>query len=73
MTMGNGSYESLPEHSPVVAHLIAGASAGILEHAIMYPIDCVKVSAHEKDHRPCVSWVPGLSLNCMQVRTLFIL
>jgi solute carrier family 25 iron transporter 28/37 len=36
-------YESLPENSPVFAHMIAGATAGILEHSVMYPVDCVKV------------------------------
>lgn len=36
-------YESLPANSPVFAHMIAGATAGILEHCVMYPVDCVKV------------------------------
>lgn len=36
-------YEALPENSPLTANLIAGALAGIGEHAIMYPVDSVKV------------------------------
>ncbi|CAB4488809.1 uncharacterized protein OCT59_026367 [Rhizophagus irregularis] len=35
-------YETLPENSPLTANLIAGALAGIGEHAIMYPVDSVK-------------------------------
>lgn len=41
--MEETDYESLPENSPVFAHMIAGATAGILEHSVMYPVDCVKV------------------------------
>ena len=42
--MEDADYESLPQSSPVVAHMVAGATAGILEHCVMYPVDCVKVS-----------------------------
>ncbi|KAI1904980.1 hypothetical protein AGOR_G00011250 [Albula goreensis] len=35
-------YESLPTTSSFVTHMIAGAVAGILEHAVMYPVDSVK-------------------------------
>lgn len=35
-------YESLPENSPIVAQLFAGAFAGIMEHTVMYPIDAIK-------------------------------
>ncbi|KAH3668036.1 hypothetical protein OGAPHI_001790 [Ogataea philodendri] len=35
-------YESLPENSPVIAQLTAGAFAGIMEHTVMYPIDAIK-------------------------------
>ena len=35
-------YEALPENYSVVAHLAAGAFAGIAEHAIMYPVDSIK-------------------------------
>ena len=37
-------YESLPSDTTLLTHLGAGAAAGILEHSIMYPFDCVKVS-----------------------------
>lgn len=36
-------YESLPPTSTVSTHMWAGAAAGIMEHSIMYPVDCVKV------------------------------
>lgn len=35
-------YEALPDNSPLVSQLIAGAFAGIMEHTIMYPIDSIK-------------------------------
>lgn len=35
-------YESLPTTS-VGVNMTAGASAGIMEHCIMYPVDSVKV------------------------------
>lgn len=37
-------YESLPSTSPLPQHMFAGACAGIMEHIVMYPVDCVKVS-----------------------------
>ena len=36
-------YESLPETSTVGTHMLAGALAGVGEHCVMYPFDCVKV------------------------------
>ncbi|ODV94366.1 hypothetical protein PACTADRAFT_51215 [Pachysolen tannophilus NRRL Y-2460] len=35
-------YEALPENSSLLAQLLAGAFAGISEHAIMFPIDAIK-------------------------------
>lgn len=35
-------YESLPETSSASTHMIAGAAAGVMEHCVMYPLDCVK-------------------------------
>ncbi|KAK3825145.1 MAG: mitochondrial carrier domain-containing protein [Benniella sp.] len=35
-------YEALPENSSVFAHLMAGAFAGVAEHAVMYPVDSIK-------------------------------
>lgn len=40
--MGELDYESLPTDR-LSAHLVAGSAAGIMEHCIMYPVDCVKV------------------------------
>jgi hypothetical protein len=36
-------YEALPDNSSLTSNLIAGALAGIGEHAVMYPVDSVKV------------------------------
>ena len=41
--MADDDYESLPESSAISAHMLAGAAAGISEHCVMYPVDCVKV------------------------------
>ncbi|EGW32873.1 uncharacterized protein SPAPADRAFT_60218 [Spathaspora passalidarum NRRL Y-27907] len=35
-------YEALPEDASLVAHLSAGALAGIMEHTVMFPIDSIK-------------------------------
>lgn len=35
-------YETLPENTPLTANLAAGAFAGIMEHAVMYPVDAIK-------------------------------
>ena len=37
-------YEGLPQGAATNTHMLAGAVAGIMEHCLMYPIDCVKVS-----------------------------
>ena len=37
-------YESLPESSTMTTHMVAGAAAGVMEHCVMYPVDCVKVT-----------------------------
>lgn len=36
-------YEALPRGSAASTHMLAGAVAGVLEHSLMYPVDCVKV------------------------------
>nr|XP_057947586.1 mitoferrin-2-like [Doryrhamphus excisus] len=35
-------YEGLPHGATTGTHMLAGAVAGIMEHCLMYPIDCVK-------------------------------
>lgn len=42
--MSEFDYESLPTDK-LWAHLLAGGAAGIMEHCVMYPVDCVKVSS----------------------------
>ena len=41
---GEEVYESLPDGSSVGVTLTAGAMAGIMEHCVMFPVDCVKVN-----------------------------
>ena len=40
--MGEIDYESLPTDK-LSAHLLAGGAAGVMEHCVMYPVDCIKV------------------------------
>ncbi|XP_042341712.1 mitoferrin-2-like [Plectropomus leopardus] len=35
-------YEGLPQGAATSTHMLAGAVAGIMEHCLMYPVDCVK-------------------------------
>jgi len=39
--MDADDYESLPE-ATIATHMMAGCAAGVMEHTIMYPVDCVK-------------------------------
>lgn len=41
VVMGEAEYESLPTNKLSV-HMLAGAAAGVAEHCIVYPVDCVK-------------------------------
>lgn len=43
--MDESEYESLPTERATV-HLAAGALAGVMEHCVMYPVDCVKVRSN---------------------------
>lgn len=38
----NDPYECLPPTSTTSTHMLAGAAAGVMEHCVMYPVDCVK-------------------------------
>ena len=46
--MEDDDYESLPPSSTVTTHMLAGAAAGVMEHSIMYPVDCIKVNKLDK-------------------------
>ncbi|KAL4073019.1 hypothetical protein V8B97DRAFT_1956344 [Scleroderma yunnanense] len=37
-------YEALPSNAGLGVNMMAGALAGITEHAVMFPIDSIKVS-----------------------------
>lgn len=56
-------YEGLPQGAATSTHMLAGSVAGIMEHCLMYPIDCVKVQKANKSNtlllfemcfRPCL-------------------
>uniref|UniRef100_A0A1A7YLN2 Solute carrier family 25 (Mitochondrial iron transporter), member 28 n=1 Tax=Iconisemion striatum TaxID=60296 RepID=A0A1A7YLN2_9TELE len=38
----DADYEGLPQGASTSTHMLAGAVAGIMEHCVMFPIDCVK-------------------------------
>lgn len=40
-------YEGLPQGAATGTHMLAGSVAGIMEHCLMYPIDCVKVTPRQ--------------------------
>ena len=40
--MDDFDYESLPSTYSVEQHMLAGALAGMAEHAMIYPIDTIK-------------------------------
>ncbi|XP_078449013.1 mitoferrin-1-like isoform X6 [Lampetra planeri] len=39
---GEIEYEALPPTVSMGTHMVAGALAGVMEHCVMYPVDCVK-------------------------------
>ena len=41
-------YESLPESTPLSITVVAGATAGVAEHCVMFPVDSVKVRERER-------------------------
>ncbi|KAL3313447.1 hypothetical protein Ciccas_007953 [Cichlidogyrus casuarinus] len=49
--MEETDYEALPESCSMSDHMLAGASAGIMEHCVMYPIDSVKTRMQCFTHR----------------------
>ncbi|XP_036796010.1 mitoferrin-2 [Oncorhynchus mykiss] len=45
-------YEGLPQGVATSTHMLAGAVAGIMEHCLMYPIDCVKTRMQSLQPEP---------------------
>ncbi|KAK5865386.1 hypothetical protein PBY51_019663 [Eleginops maclovinus] len=45
-------YEGLPQGSATSTHMLAGSVAGIMEHCLMYPIDCVKTRMQSLQPEP---------------------
>jgi hypothetical protein len=59
--MEESEYESLPTER-VAIHLMAGAMAGVMEHCVMYPVDCVKVLIQSRAPQ-ILPWVKGFLLD----------
>lgn len=59
--MDEVDYESLPTDRLSV-HLVAGGAAGVMEHCVMYPVDCVKVSVSVQTGGSC--WPEGYVPAC---------
>ncbi|XP_059586281.1 mitoferrin-2 isoform X2 [Alligator mississippiensis] len=49
-------YEALPQGATVSAHLLAGAVAGVMEHCVMYPVDCVKTRMQSLQPEPAARY-----------------
>ncbi|KAI7805739.1 mitoferrin-2 [Triplophysa rosa] len=45
-------YEGLPQGASTSTHMLAGAVAGIMEHCLMFPIDCVKTRMQSLQPEP---------------------
>ncbi|BFY98570.1 hypothetical protein BsWGS_01610 [Bradybaena similaris] len=42
MDEDDNPYETLGVSTTMSTHMLAGAAAGVMEHSVMYPVDCVK-------------------------------
>ncbi|KAI3353506.1 hypothetical protein L3Q82_020027 [Scortum barcoo] len=49
-------YEGLPQGAATSTHMLAGAVAGIMEHCLMYPIDCVKTRMQSLHPEPAARY-----------------
>lgn len=51
LDLSEPDYEGLPQGASTSTHMLAGAVAGIMEHCLMFPIDCVKVNGVYKEFK----------------------
>ncbi|KAF1636517.1 Mitoferrin-2, partial [Eudyptes filholi] len=49
-------YEALPQGAAVSTHMLAGAVAGVMEHCVMYPVDCVKTRMQSLQPEPAARY-----------------
>ncbi|XP_020506648.1 mitoferrin-2 [Labrus bergylta] len=49
-------YEGLPQGASTSTHMLAGAVAGIMEHCLMFPIDCVKTRMQSLQPEPAARY-----------------
>ncbi|KAK9400974.1 mitoferrin-2 [Crotalus adamanteus] len=62
-------YEALPRGSAASTHMLAGAVAGVLEHSLMYPVDCVKTRMQSLQPEPAARYRNVLEALWRIVRT----
>ncbi|CAL1577996.1 unnamed protein product [Knipowitschia caucasica] len=49
-------YEGLPQSASTRTHMLAGAVAGIMEHCLMFPVDCVKTRMQSLQPEPAAQY-----------------
>ncbi|KAJ0005180.1 hypothetical protein NQD34_011394 [Periophthalmus magnuspinnatus] len=49
-------YEGLPQGASTRTHMLAGAVAGIMEHCLMFPVDCVKTRMQSLQPEPAARY-----------------
>ncbi|XP_036402352.1 mitoferrin-2 isoform X2 [Megalops cyprinoides] len=49
-------YEGLPQGASTTTYMLAGAVAGIMEHCLMFPIDCVKTRMQSLQPEPAARY-----------------
>lgn len=49
-------YEGLPQYASTRTHMLAGAVAGIMEHCLMFPVDCVKTRMQSLQPEPAARY-----------------
>uniref|UniRef100_A0A671QSE4 Solute carrier family 25 member 28 n=1 Tax=Sinocyclocheilus anshuiensis TaxID=1608454 RepID=A0A671QSE4_9TELE len=54
--MSEPDYEGLPQGASTSTHMLAGAVAGIMEHCLMFPVDCVKTRMQSLQPEPAARY-----------------
>ncbi|XP_037327990.1 mitoferrin-2-like [Pungitius pungitius] len=62
-------YEGLPQGASTSTHMLAGSVAGIMEHCLMYPIDCVKTRMQSLHPEPAARYSSVMDALRQIVRT----
>ncbi|XP_068183837.1 mitoferrin-2 [Antennarius striatus] len=62
-------YEGLPRGASTRTHMLAGAVAGIMEHCLMFPIDCVKTRMQSLQPNPAARYRNVMDALCRIIAT----